>query len=404
MAQPQNTAENIAEGTKDLVENIGEGSQVIVEGTRDFVEGVGAETGRSLGETFRIIDMFDQDWQVLLADSLSKVIVSIVLILIFLIAYFLLSRGLKAILNRFKLTRERKIVRPMSLGLRYTLMVFGLMALLVQYGVSTSFTSAVVRAALISFAFYIAWLIVTRVFATYLTKRNLDASLVQLFTNISSVVIIVFAFTTVMSQFGINVFSIVAALGVAGIAVGFAAQETLSNFIAGITLLIERPFRITDWIRTNDRIGKVQAINLRTTRLITRDNELVVIPNAIVTSSDIVNLSAGGPLRIRSSLGIAYKENTRTAKALLLPLLQNHGLILKSPEPSVRVIELADSSVNLEMVYWISPDTIDKEPNISFALLEEAKHTLDDAGIEIPFPHMQLFLDGAKALEPLFDK
>jgi len=278
------------------------------------------------------------------------------------------------------------------------------MALLVQYGVSTSLTSGVVRAALISFAFYIAWLIVTRVFATYLSKRKLDASLVQLFTNISSVVIIVFAFTTVMSQFGINVFSIVTALGVAGIAVGFAAQETLSNFIAGITLLIERPFRISDWIRTNDRIGKVQAINLRTTRLITRDNELVVIPNAIVTSSDIVNLSAGGPLRIRSGLGIAYKENTRTAKALLLPLLQNHDLILKSPEPSVRVIELADSSVNLEMVYWISPDTIDKEPSISFALLEEAKHTLDDAGIEIPFPHMQLFLDGAKALEPLFGK
>lgn len=411
MAQPQDApssivedtqelVENLGEDTQELIENIGEGTQEVVEGTRDFVEGLSEETSRSLGETFKIFEGFNIDWQILLTTALTKVIVSLLLIFIFFLAYFILSRALKIILNRFKLARERNIEGPIRLGLRYTLIVFALMSLLVQYGVPSEFTSAIARAALISFGFYIGWLIVNRVLALQLHKRNLDKSLIQLFVNIASVVIIVFAFTTVMSQFGINVFSIVTALGVVGIAVGFAAQETLSNFIAGITLLIERPFRIGDWIKANDRVGKVQEINLRTTRLITRDNEIVVIPNATVTSSDIINLSAGGPLRIRTGIGIAYKENTKTAKTLLLPLLKNHDLILKNPEPSVRVVELADSSVNLEMVYWIAPNHIDQEPNVTYALLEQAKTTLDDAGIEIPFPHMQLYLDEAKALEP----
>ncbi len=369
-----------------------------MEDAKDFVEGLSQETGRSLGDTFRLFNA-DTDWQAILVTGLTKVIVSIVIILIFVAAYQILSRGLRILLQRFKATRERNIEQSIRLALRYTILVLGLLALMVQYGIPSQLTSAIARAAIILFAFYIGWLIVNRVFANYLSKRGLDRSLIQLFVNISSVVIITFAFTTVLSQFGINVFSIITALGVVGIAVGFAAQETLSNFIAGITLLIERPFRLGDWINTHDRIGKVEAINLRTTRLITRDNEVVVIPNATVTSSDIINLTAGGPLRIRFSIGIAYKENMKKAKDLLLPLLLAHESILKTPEPMVRVKELADSSVNLELVYWISPDTIDREPNITYALIEASKVTLDDAGIQIPFPHLQLFVDEAKGLE-----
>ena len=407
--ETQELIENISEGTQDLVEdtqelieNIGEGTQEIVEGTQDFVEGIGEETERSLGETFRIFETFNMDWQSFLITATTKLIVSILLILIFFIVFFVLTRGLKFLLGRFKFTRERNFEQPIRLGIRYVLIVFALMSLLVQYGVPSEFTSGIARAALISFAFYVGWLVVNRVLANQLTKRHLDKSLVQLFVNISSVVIIVFAITTVLAQFGINVFSIITALGVVGIAVGFVAQETLSNFIAGITLLVERPFRIGDWIKENDLVGQVQEINLRTTRLVTRDNEVVVIPNSTMTSSDIINLSAGGPLRIRSSIGIAYKENTIRAKGLLLPLLQNDDLILKEPSPKVRVIELADSSVNLEMVYWLAPSNIPKEPDVTYNLLEQAKITLDDAGIEIPFPHMQVFVDEAKGLEPLF--
>ncbi|MCA9838966.1 MAG: mechanosensitive ion channel family protein [Trueperaceae bacterium] len=374
-----------------------------MEEAKDFVEGLSEETGRSLGETFRLFNA-NTDWQSVLVSGLTKLIVSILILIIFWVAYLALSRGLKALLQRFKATRERNFERPVKLGLRYTVLVLAFLALTIQYGIPPQFTSAIARTAIIVFSFYIGWLVVNRVFASYLSKRGLDPSLIQLFVNISSVVIITFAFTTVLAQFGINVFSIITALGVVGIAVGFAAQETLSNFIAGITLLVERPFRIGDWINTHDRIGKVQAINLRTTRLMTRDNEVVVIPNATVTSSDIINFTAGGPLRIRCGIGIAYKENIKRARDLLLPLLTEQDLILKSPAPSVRVKELADSSVNLEMVYWIAPATIDKEPSLTYALLEEAKITLDDAGIEIPFPHLQLFVDEAKGLERLFLK
>lgn len=368
---------------------------------RTFFTLLWQETLTSLGETFKLFEGDNADWLSIFVSATTKILVSIILISIFAMTFMLLRSVFKRLLKRLKLSTD--LINSVTLALRYMMLVMTILALLVQYGVPTSFTSAVARAAIMLFAFFVAWLIADRFLGRYLKTRRLDSSLIQLFENVASVIIGVFAMTTVLSQFGINVFSIITTLGVVGIAVGFAAQETLSNFISGITLLVERPFRIDEWVKLDGQIGKVEEINLRTTRLKTRDNELLVIPNAKVASSDIVNLSAGGPLRVRIALGIAYKETVEHARAVLNPLLEKHPGILKKPQPSVRLVELADSSQNLELVYWLSPKTIDDEPKISFALLEQSKTALDNANIEIPFPHMQLFLDGVKALEPVLE-
>jgi small-conductance mechanosensitive channel len=356
------------------------------------------EIQRSLGETFRLFEGEDANWSTVLASFASKLLVSALLVGIFIVAFLLLRAGLNLLMRRLKLSGD--LISPIILALRYTVVVLAVLALMVQYGVPSSLSSAVARAAVMIFAFFAGWIVLNRFLKTYLSKRRLDPSLIQLFDNVTSVVIGIFAATTVLSQFGINVFSIITTLGVVGIAVGFAAQDTLANFIAGITLLVERPFRIGEWISVGGQIGKVNEINLRTTRLQTRDSEIIVMPNARVASSDIVNLSAGGPLRIRVPIGIAYKETVVAARKVLLPLLEQHSDILKKPEPSVRLVELADSSLNLEMVYWVAPKTIDTEPKIRTELLEQAKYALDEANIEIPFPHLQLFVDGVKALEP----
>ena len=195
--------------------------------------------------------------------------------------------------------------------------------------------------------------------------------------------------------------SLVTGLGVVGIAVGFAAQDTLGNFIAGTTLLVERPFRIGDWVQVNEQVGKVREITLRNTRLVTRDNVYTSIPNSAVASSEILNFSAGGPLRLTVELGIAYGESVEAARAVLVPVMQQNEKIMQRPLPLVRVDELADSSVNLQLIFWIAPSEIATEPGLRAAILEASKVALDEAEIEIPFPHLQLFIDGAKALEPL---
>lgn len=359
------------------------------------------ETLKSLRETFQLFEGGENGLTVL-ADLAAKVLVSGLLVSVFFGIYFLLRTALNRLFSRLRLSQELKL--SVTLALRYMMVVMTLLALLLQYGVPTTLTSAVARAALMLFAFFVLWLITDRFLGTYLKGRNLDLSLVQLLKNVLSVVLGIVALTTVLAQFGINVFSIITTLGVVGIAVGFAAQETLSNFIAGITLLIERPFRIGDWVKMDGATGKVQEINLRTTRLQTRDNELLVIPNATVASSKLVNLSAGGPLRIRIPIGIAYKEKASEARDILAPILEQQPNILKTPAPSVRLIALADSSQNLELVYWLAPENIDNEPKLTYALLEEAKTLLDEADIEIPFPHLQLFVDGLKALEPIIER
>lgn len=184
-----------------------------------------------------------------------------------------------------------------------------------------------------------------------------------------------------------------------GIAVGFAAQSTLSNFIAGITLLIERPFRIGDWVNINGQDGKVVKIALRTTWLRTRDNIFAMIPNDSVASSDIINFSAEGITRLNLSVGIAYKESVVKAREVILPVLLAHKEVLQkeSLAPRVMVDSLSASSVDLKIQVWITPDNLDVQPRIIAELRERVKQALDDAGIEIPFPHLQLFIDGAPA-------
>jgi len=198
---------------------------------------------------------------------------------------------------------------------------------------------------------------------------------------------------------------VIAGLGIVGLAVGFAAQSTLANFIAGVTLLLERPFQIGDWVEINGQTGKVMEIALRTTRLRTRDNIYTVIPNSSVAEADIVNLSAGGPLRVRIPVGIAYKESVSAAREVILPLLVAKEHVLQDPDmtPAVTMSALGDSSVDLTVLYWLSPENIDIQPRISAQLLESIKEALDAAGIQIPFPHLQLFIDEARGLAPVVD-
>ena len=362
-----------------------------------------SELRRSLLETVGLFNQGDDRLTGMLAGFLTQVIVSLLLLLLFWGAYWLLSRALRAIVARSRISQEA--VSPLRMALRYALSLLALLSVMSQFGISQYVTTNVAQGALIAFVFYIGWLVLNRLLTNTAKRYRLDGSIEQLLRNVVSVVLMAFGVAAVLAQFGIQILSVIAGLGIVGIAVGFAAQETLSNFIAGVTLLVERPFRIGDWVEINGQTGKVREITLRTTRLRSRDNVVMAIPNASVASSDIVNYSAGGPLRVRIPVGIAYKESAKRAREVMLPVVRANEMIMTrlGLGPTVLMSELGDSSVNLDIFYWIEPDHIDVQPRISAEILEACKEALDDAGIEIPFPHLQLFIDEAKGLKSLVE-
>jgi small-conductance mechanosensitive channel len=367
----------------------------------DFLASIWDELVRSFVETFDLFNREGEGAVAGLAELISRLIVAALIALIFLMVYRVLRRALRFAVTKTRLPDD--IAQPLTVALRYTVLVLAALAILSRFGVGDAVLSNTALSSVFAFIFYLGWVVVNRLLANAVHATGLDRSLEQLLRNVLAVLVGAIAFVTIMDLYGVDVLGVITALGVVGIAVGFAAQETLSNFIAGITLLVERPFKIGDWVQLGGRTGRVELITLRTTRMVDRNNILMSLPNATVASSDIVNLSAGGPLRIALLVGIAYKESAKRAREVLMPVLEAHPEVLAVAErsPAVLLEELGDSSVNLTLYYWVAPGSIGVSPRISAELLEGAKEALDDAGIEIPFPHLQLFVDEAKGLMPV---
>lgn len=368
-----------------------------------FIGAVIEQLKKNLGDTVNALGGDRMDWGSFAVHALSQLLISVFYLALFLGAYLLVMGLIRLLVGKRRAAHP--VVGHVSTGLRYLAGLGALLVILAQFGAGAEFLGAMAKAGLMALGFFVAWLLLGRLIRETMTRYRLDPSIRQLVENLFSVLAVTFAVVTVLAQFGFDVVSIVAGLGIVGIAVGFAAQSTLSNFIAGITLLIERPFRIGDWVTINGQDGKVVKIALRTTWLRTRDNIFTMIPNDSVASSDIVNYSAEGATRLNIPVGIAYKESARAAREVIMPVLRAHPEALQSRgmEPRVLMESLGDSSVNLKAQVWITPDNLDVQPTIMAEILEQIKEALDAAGIEIPFPHLQLFIDDAKGLKPLVE-
>ena len=254
-------------------------------------------------------------------------------------------------------------------------------------------------AVLLAILFWVVLLILKRLLGTALRKANVPEDASDIVLRFTGYAVGIIAMLTIAGQLGIKITSLIAGLGVAGLALSFAAQDTVANVISGITLLIDRPFKKGDWIRVGDIHAAVTQIKLRTTVLTTFDNETLVMPNKMLAQERIVNHTLTPRIRVKVPVGIAYKESIESARRAMLSTLAGDDRILDSPAPSVVVTGLGDSSVNLELRFWAH------DPLIKFALMfeytEKCKNALDEAGIEIPFPHLQLFLEKSDGLMEL---
>ena len=218
---------------------------------------------------------------------------------------------------------------------------------------------------------------------------QLDDTLFKFFGSVAKYTILAFVGIAVLNRFGVQTASIIALLGAAGLAVGLALQGTLSNLAAGVMLLIFRPYKVDDFIETGDQFGKVAEIDMFTTILQTFDNQRIIIPNSDIWGNKIVNHSHHEIRGVDMRFGIAYDENIDAARTVINKVLDAHPHILNDPKPFVEVETLNNSSVD----FLVRPFCHGEHYfDILYSVPEQVKKALDDANIEIPFPHRKVIL------------
>ena len=194
-----------------------------------------------------------------------------------------------------------------------------------------------------------------------------------------------------LGYFGVDVTSFAAILAAAGFAVGMALQGTLSNFAAGVMLLVFRPFKVDDYISVADTEGTVEEIDLFTTKLNTLDHRHIIIPNSNIFGQTMINFTHNACRRVDVTVGVSYDAETKQTRRILTTAIAGIPGTLQTPAPQVYLMELGDSSVVWQCRVWCTPD---QYWGVRENVTEIAKATLDAAGIGIPYPQMDIHVAG----------
>lgn len=220
-----------------------------------------------------------------------------------------------------------------------------------------------------------------------LTRAKLDTILVDFLVSIATGVMMLFVVVASISELGFDTSSMVALVGAAGLAVGFAMQDSLSNFASGVMLIIFHPFKAGDFVEAGGVTGVVEKINIFTTTMRTGDNREMIVPNGAIFGGTITNFSARDTRRVDMVFGIGYEDDLLKAKGLLEELVKADDRILDDPKPAVAINDLGDSSVNFKVRPWVkSGDYWDVMSDFT----EKVKLTFDKEGISIPYPQMDV--------------
>lgn len=218
----------------------------------------------------------------------------------------------------------------------------------------------------------------------FMEKASYEESLKKFLINLLKWTLKVMLIVVILGVVGIETTSFAAILAAAGLAVGLALQGSLANFAGGVLIMIFKPFKIGDLIEAQGEIGVVKEIEIFTTKLTGLSNKEIIIPNGTLSNGNIVNYTVTGTRRVDLVFGVHYDSDIKQTKDVLLEVLKSHPLVIESPEPTVNVLELADSSVNFAVRPWCKSEDY---WTVYFGVMENTKIALDKAGIEIPYPH-----------------
>ena len=231
-----------------------------------------------------------------------------------------------------------------------------------------------------------------------LDRTRADAVVVGLMMRMLRIAVVVVALLLGLSLAGVPVGSALTGLAVVGVAVGLAVQGILENFIAGVILSFRRPFSSGDQIISSDFEGTVEDIDLRVTRLVDYDGELILIPNRDVYTNPLINLTRRGSRRTCVMIGVDYRDDHDEAREVIRRAVAGVPGVQDDPAPEVLLTELGDSSVNFEIRYW-TPPQIGEVRRVQDRVLSAAKRAVEDAGMTIPWPIRTLVPDGTFRLD-----
>lgn len=215
-------------------------------------------------------------------------------------------------------------------------------------------------------------------------KKGLEVGLKKFLSNLIGWGLKIVLILVILGTVGIETTSFAAVLAAGGLAVGLALQGSLSNFAGGILIMVLKPFKIGDFIDAQGESGTVKEIDIFNTKLLTTNNQEVIMPNGALSNGNITNYSTESTRRVNLTFGVGYDSDIKKTKEVILSVINSHPAVLKDPAPAVNVSELADSSINFFTRAWVNQaDYWD----VHFYMIERTKEAFDEAGIDIPYPH-----------------
>jgi len=236
---------------------------------------------------------------------------------------------------------------------------------------------------IILIAFYIGWRIVRLMVRPGLKRSGADETTISFVETLIKYILMIIAIITALDSMGIQMGAVLASMGIAGLTIGFAARDSLSNLISGILIFLDRPFVIGDLVEIDGSYGKVDKITLRSTRIITTDGRMLAVPNTEVINKTVASYTNFPHLMLNITVTVGINEDIERIRELLLGLVKDNPEYLQDPAPRVVVTELGDYNNTIQLQVWLSNERQHVEKR--FDLREKVFKTLSGAGIDMPF-------------------
>jgi MscS family membrane protein len=348
----------------------------------------------ALGELFSFIDYLSNDF-------VRAAVIFVVLLIVLRVVLYILQKVAFKVASKTKTELDDMLFKKSSSPLTIIALLISLRVALLEISLSETLALSISRtiySAIVIMLGYLVYITIDLVLIeawrkiSVRSKTKLDESLTNLVHQVLKASLIVLALLYILDLWGIEIIPILGALGVAGIAVALALQPVLSNIFSGVAMVLDKTVRVGDWIvLENGTWGVIEKIGIRSTKIRSFDNELVVVPNTVLADNKIRNVSLPEPkVRTVVPFGVAYGSDIDKVKKIVLKEIKKIPHVIDDPKPVVRFLEMGDSSLNFKAFFYV--DSFENR----YGSLDEANtriyNALNKAGIEIPFPQMDVHL------------
>ena len=338
--------------------------------------------------------------QALIANSklVQSIIILAAAVIVAFLVNFIFENILKNLLKKTKTKLDDKIIAATKSPVFWTVFLLGFYYAVTSLSLSANIqkilTNLLITVGLVIWAR--AFLKILNIFFSELGKRldkiGKSSDAMPFLENLSKVILFVITALVLLSSWGVNITPVLASAGVAGLAVAFAAKDTIANLFGGVSVFLDKPYKVGDYVIIEEKYrGEVIQIGTRSTKIRTRDNVLLTVPNSVMVTNAVINETGFNPkLRIRIPLGVSYNEDLDKVERVLVDTLKKHPKVLASPAPRVRFRQFGDSAVELEVLGVIK--TPPERGVTIHELIKKIHKRFKKEGIEIPYPHREVYL------------